>query len=71
MRKSKGYYTIDNSDLYWYFVPKYKSDSYVKCKLTLMYKKGTMKGMVVEEKNYKLFWDKIEHWEKYDHTRGN
>ena len=62
----KGYYTIDNSDLYWYFIPKYTSDIYVKCKLTLFYKKGTMKDVPLEEKNYKLYLDKIQHWERYE-----
>lgn len=66
MKPNRGYYTIDNSDLYWSFIPKYKSDAYVKCKLTLYYKKGTMKDMPLESKNYKLYYDKIEHWKRYE-----
>lgn len=62
----RGYYTIDNSDLYLYFVPKYTSDTYVKGKVTLFYKKGTMKGTILETKNYKLYLDKIQHWERYE-----
>jgi len=62
----RGYYTIDNSDLYWSFIPKYVGDTYVKCKMTLFYKKGVMKGVPLEEKNYKLYLDKIQHWERYE-----
>jgi hypothetical protein len=66
MKISSGNYTIEGSDLYWSFSKKYSDDIYVKCKLTLFYKKGTMKGVQLERKNYKLYWDKIQHWERYD-----
>jgi len=65
----RGYYTIDTSDLYWQFVPNYKNGTYVKCKVVLFYKKGSMKGIIVDSKNYKLYLDKIQHWEKYDNSR--
>lgn len=61
----KNYYTIENSDLYWSFVPKYKTETYVKAKVTLMYKYGKYKGTPVESKNYKLLWENIQHWKIY------
>lgn len=60
-----GVYTIEGSVFYWRFIPKYKNDTYVKCKLTLMYKKGRMKGVPVEQKNYKLYLKNIQHWKPY------
>jgi hypothetical protein len=62
----RGYYTIDNSDLYWYFIPKYLGDTYVKGKVTLLYKKGVLKDTILERENYKLYLDKIQHWERYE-----
>ena len=58
----KNYYTLDNSDLYWSFVPKYKNETYVKAKVILMYKYGKYKGLPIEQKNYKLLWKNIQHW---------
>jgi len=61
----KNYYTTDNSDLYWSFVPKYKNETYVKCKIILYYKYGEYKGTPVEIKNYKLEHKNIQHWKIY------
>ena len=63
---SKGYYTTDNSDLYMFVEPKYKGADYMKCKITLFYKLGSAKGVMLEKKNYKVYYKNISHWVRYE-----
>lgn len=58
---NKGYYTIDNSDLYWYYKPRSKG----KATVTLFYKYGIYKDMMVDKDTYVINEDRIRHWKEY------
>lgn len=62
MRKlSKGLYKCPGSSLNLRVLNvRYQCEIYVKAKLQFEYKNG----MICEIKNYKLYLDKIQHWEK-------
>ena len=62
---SGAYYTIDNSSLYVKVDVKYRGSEYLKGKVTLYYRYGTSKGIPLETKNYKLYYENISHWQRY------
>ncbi len=67
MRKNRGYYTIDTSDLYWYYDPK----TNLVAEVTLYKKKGDWKGIALERKCYNIIQKRIQHWESYEPSTGN
>ena len=63
----KGYYTIDNSDLYLYYIPRASiSENTVEATIMLFYKKGDYKDNIVERKTYLINLNSIKHWRSYD-----
>ena len=63
----RGYYTIDNSDLYWYYDPK----TNLVAEVTLYYKKGFYKDLAVSRDYYNIVQKRVQHWEKYEDTGSN
>ena len=62
MNFNKGEYTAPNCSLKMTVIKiQYSNLEYVKFKGILSNK---MNGIIHETKNYKLYWEKISHWEK-------
>ena len=66
MKLEKGYYTCDICETYWYVNPVYRGANYTKAKVEMFYKSGQYKGYSLGSKKYKLYHDRIKHWEKYN-----
>lgn len=61
--KYKGFFTTDINDTCWFCRPVYYGDTYFKAKLDFYSKNG---GYLICQGKYKIYYDKVEHWYKYD-----
>lgn len=66
MKPTKGYYTTDINETYWYVIPVYSNAVYTKAKVTMYYKNGQYKDHEVDTSKFKLYHDRINHWKPYD-----
>ena len=61
-----GYYTTDNSDLYFKVSIKSQNDESIEAEVSLYYKKGEYKDHEIEtNENYKIMKKNITHWKRY------